>query len=402
MFRNIIAHLRHLTVRLGITWLLLVCIFTGAMIAVHTIPSSAVRDNTAISIKELYEIPQPIEIYGIKQFVKYDTFTDRIILDMVRSADHRQPVSAAMLNRFPASDLMPDIQDKNSYGNNLEDYARYWQGHQIPARIAMTVTTLKPLLIFNIIIGILLFAATTVFMARRTSKIYATAFAIFIIISGFPVVLGSLQFTDIYFITFIAMLLIMLLPSLTATHTRLSIAFFIIGGLTTFFDFLTFPLFTLCFPLVTLLLPMRSNMPATAVAATASWMLGYGGLWISKWAVGSLLTSENIFIKAIDGINERTGNVPHDANWILILVALIAILVALTFFIGKKKNYNGTSLLAVAAIPLLWFAVLKNHSTIHFSFTWRTLIITFYCITVYYIYNNAGKSKSRRSDTLLQ
>lgn len=387
---------------LGITWLLLLCIFTGAIIAVHLIPSSAVMSNTATSTGQLYEIPQSPDTPVIPSLLYHDTFTDRIILDMVRAADTSHPVDAAMMNYIPANDFQYDNTLKIFGEGPMIDYSRYWQGHQLPTRIAMTFTTLKPLMIFNTVIGVILFIAVTACLWRRTAARYALTFAAFILLSGFPLTMWSLQLTDIYFITFIAMLCILCVPKLTMSLRNLSITFFTIGALTTYFDFLTFPLFTLCFPLAVLLLMRHSSNRRDATVATLSWGLGYGLLWASKWIVGSIITGKNLFIKAMEGIDERTGDIPSDSRLLLLLLAVTAILLLITTFIGRRKKYRLDALLFIAALPILWFIVLKNHSIVHFFFTWRTLLITYYCITTYYLVNHGSKRKNSNTDTLLQ
>ncbi|MDE6317577.1 MAG: hypothetical protein K2L73_04175 [Muribaculaceae bacterium] len=394
--------IKRLMLPLGITWLILLFLFTGAMIAVHLIPASSVMGNTAASVNQLYEIPQPPDTPLIPTLLHHDTFTDRIILDMVRTADTSQPVYAAMMNFFPANDIQFDDTKKIFDEGPAEDYARYWHGHQIPARIAMTFITLKPLMIFNTIAGIILFIAVTACIWRRTAAGYALTFAAFILASGFPLTMWSLQLTDIYFITFIATLCTLCVPRLTLSIRNLSITFFTIGAVTTFFDFLTFPLFTLCIPLATLLLVRGICNRHDVTIATLSWGLGYGLLWASKWIAGSIITGNNLFLKAIEGAGERIGDIPSDSRILLVVLAVTAIFLLIAIFTGRRKNYRLDALLFIAALPILWFIVLKNHSTVHFFFTWRTLLITYYCITIYYLVNHGSKRKNSNPDTLLQ
>lgn len=394
--------IRQLLLPLGIAWIILLCIFTGVMIAVHLIPASAVVRNTATSVSQLYEIPQPPATPIFPGLLQSDKFTDRIILDMVRSADTSHPVEAAMLNFIPANDLQYDDAEKIFGEGASEDYARYWQGHQVMARIAMTFTTLRPIVIFNTVAGALLLIAVTVGLWRRLSARYAVTFALFIILSGFPLTLLSLQLTDIYFISFLAMLSILNIPTLSATPRNLAITFFTIGAVTTFFDFLTFPIFTLCFPLVTVLLLQQSSSRSKTFIPILSWGLGYGLLWASKWIIGTLLTGTDLFVKAADGINERTGAIPEDALLLVIIVAVIALLLAVAAYIGRRKNYRLNTLLLIGCVPVVWFAVLKNHSIVHFQFTWRILLITLFCIITYYFVNHGGKEKNSDTDSLLQ
>ncbi len=396
-----LTKMKRVMLPLGITWLILLFAFTATMIAVHLIPASAVMSNTTASVSQLYEIPQSPDTPLIPTLLHHDTFTDRIILDMIRTADTSRPIDAAMMNYIPANDLQFDNTKKIFGEGPAEDYARYWQGHQLPARIAMTFTTLKPLLIFNTVTGIILFIAVVISMWRRIAARHALTFAAFIILSGFPLTMWSLQLTDIYFITFIAMLCLLAAPRLSVSTRNIAITFFTIGAATTFFDFLTFPLFTLCFPLVATLLSQKPGDRLQAMTPILSWGLGYTLLWISKWIVGSVLTGTNLFVKAIDGINERTGDISSGSQALLILLTATAIMLLIAVVIGRRKNYLHDALLLTAAIPIAWFIVLKNHSTVHFFFTWRILLLTYYCITTYYLVNHGRKRKNCNTDTML-
>lgn len=75
-------------------------------------------------------------------------------------------------------------------------------------------------------------------------------------------------------------------------------AFLIIGMLTSFFDFLTYPLFTLGMPLILIsVLGTFSSVQKLCdiVKNSIFWGIGYGGMWCGKWMVGSILTGDNLF-----------------------------------------------------------------------------------------------------------
>lgn len=80
-----------------IRYFVLLIIFTGLIIGVHTIPQSAIKDNVITSTHTL-------EKEGInKSFLncllfKMDNFTDSYMLNLAISADNRHPVEAGMMN----------------------------------------------------------------------------------------------------------------------------------------------------------------------------------------------------------------------------------------------------------------------------------------------------------------
>ena len=181
-----LTKMKRVMLPLGITWLILLFAFTATMIAVHLIPASAVMSNTTASVSQLYEIPQSPDTPLIPH-----TASSRHIYRPYHSRHdtHRRHFAS---NRRCHDELhscqrLQFDNTKKIFGEGpAEDYARYWQGHQLPARIAMTFTTLKPLLIFNTVTGIILFIAVVISMWRRIAARHALTFAAFIILSGFP------------------------------------------------------------------------------------------------------------------------------------------------------------------------------------------------------------------------
>lgn len=88
--------------------------------------------------------------------------------------------------------------------------------------------------------------------------------------------------------------------------------FLVIGMCTSYFDFLTYPIFTLGMPLVILLLcryisEEKKGAVKAVVLNSIFWVVGCFGFWFEKWVLGSLLTEENIFVDALGSIIERTG-----------------------------------------------------------------------------------------------
>lgn len=76
--------------------------------------------------------------------------------------------------------------------------------------------------------------------------------------------------------------------------------FLLMGMLTCYLDFLTYPLVTLFIPLLLALYLHAQDRAAMCFAVTACvmWCVGYLGFWVMKWAVGSLLVQENLIYNA--------------------------------------------------------------------------------------------------------
>lgn len=183
------------------------------------------------------------------------------------------------------------------------------------------------------------------------------------------------------------------------------ILFLLIGMTTSYFDFLTYPLFTLGVPLLFLMICMDGSekgnvLPVAAIKNSICWAIGYVGMWVEKWILCTLLTGENLFADAMKAIQERSGrdvlgkqigypDVLRGNIWILckypyVLVCLAAIV--LLFIAGRKESGNTFSKSAfiayagIAILPFCWYAISMNHSYAHCLMTYRGLCVTVFAM----------------------
>lgn len=296
-----------------INYFTLVILFTGLIIGVHTIPQSAIKENVIISAHTL-------EKEGLhKSFLNHslftmDNFTDALMLNLAISANNEHPIEAGMMNYNYKSknyfiDLAYDTEkvaqgktdnlDKNSYG-------RYWQGYQVTLRPLLIIFTYPQIRILNYIIFTLLIISIIWLFAQRISTGVAILFGASLLLINFPIVPYSMQFSTCFYIAFISMILLIKCPILTKSNSNIFCSFFIIGGITSYLDFLTTPQLTLGLPLIVYMLTKHpQNTWRTVIAISIAWFLGYGLLWASKWMMGYLLTGNNILADAMESAKFR-------------------------------------------------------------------------------------------------
>ena len=125
-----------------------------------------------------------------------------------------------------------------------------------------------------------------------------------------------------------------------------------------------------------------------------AWVCGYGGMWIGKWLLGSIVTGENILSDAMNQVAVRTDNTVaqeefsftelmgrlfYASNKLVICFAIFAIVLLVIYGMFKKKikiSLNSFVVCSIiGAMPFVWYAVLGNHSWIHFWFAYRELAI---------------------------
>ena len=130
---------------------------------------------------------------------------------------------------------------------------------------------------------------------------------------------------------------------------------------------------------------------------STAWALGYGGMWAGKWVVASAFTDQNVILDALRNISGRTSSTAGEETvdifsvlWrnaqtyvnvqtlflLLVLAALLGYLVTVKKFRLRLSASTLVPLVLCALYPVVWYAVLRNHSMIHAYMTHRDLAVT--------------------------
>lgn len=174
------------------------------------------------------------------------------------------------------------------------------------------------------------------------------------------------------------------------------------GMITSYFDFLTYPLVTLGFPLCVYLYLSREkwlDQLKRAAIYSVEWGIGYMGLWVMKWVVAELFTGEEVISDGLWALMRRTDtmgdasmlsgypavlreNIGMYANWGFGLLAA-GIFVWLCFHVIRNRRkisrgsvLGGAVIFLVALYPFVWFFFVQNHSAEHALFTCKILAVT--------------------------
>ena len=171
--------------------------------------------------------------------------------------------------------------------------------------------------------------------------------------------------------------------------------FFIIGGITSYADLLTAPIITLGLPLIfyTLLRKSQVSLFKDVLFLAFMWLLGYGLMWGTKWFLAYYITGHDIVQNAVEQSKFRLGN---DINVFQILLTIMIstpaiiqglILTIMGYWFGATKDRETIKknvwLLLIALFPVFWMCVLKNHSSIHFWFVWRSEMVSVFALLLF-------------------
>lgn len=408
-----------------------VIIFTVALLLltiISAIPNSLIRENIQQSVKQLSKegiYPR----YGT-QFLQLDNFTDALMLNIAYTSEGSSPFINALTNNYAQIKEKNNIEilevvsapgffSANDKRVEYENYFRYWHGYLI---------TLKPLLIFfnynqirllNFFVTSLFIILASIGIYKKLPSIYTWLYLLTIGIFYLPIGPFSLQFSTCFIIANIFIIVI------TWTQQRniekySVLLFFIIGILTALFDFLTYPLITLCLPLI-IYGGLKGGLSLkNLIGLSVIWGIGYALFWSSKWLVTGIFCNFDIMQDVGGSVSQRTtgqlseimssyfGSIKFFiilASIVTITVVSVCILLSIILFKknGKKDFINSKMYLVLIALyPLVWFMVLINHSIVHLWFTYRAWTPTFFCICLLIFFTFNRNVKNSRYDTLLQ
>ena len=182
--------------------------------------------------------------------------------------------------------------------------------------------------------------------------------------------------------------------------------FFITGSITCFIDLLTTPIVTFAIPILVYFMLLQKNEEYSIkqsvliyLKIAILWAIGFFSTWIIKWILVDILFDRNVIKTSLKQFLYRIGNNADGlAEYYTIYNALskninyfgstAIIIVNCIFFVGllpiiqKKEKIKIVNLkyitpyIVTSILPILWFAILKNHSIHHPFFTNRNIIVT--------------------------
>lgn len=382
-------------------------LFLGTVLleAVYLLPVAPMKAHVRESLDDfMAEGDNPFILEGYKGS-SLDNSTDALMLGNAVFASEQPFYKAAMLVERAKDDegeTMTALQryiledDRHLTG----DYSRYWHGYLV---------VLKPLLLFfnfgqirrinGIVFAVALAVVLSGFLRRRMWR-GCVAFLL-AVAAIFPMALPySLQYSSVFYIGMIAMTVI-LYKGKTLEKRKLWPCFFMVTGMcTSYMDFLTYPLFTLGMPLILCVILEKQDI-LTVIRNSIFWVGGYFGMWMGKWCVGSVLTGENLWIKALETANMRASGTVNEAKISRImavlrnfyiykgllgtaLIVIVFIWVAAGFAVCRKRMTYRRILpyLLTACMPIVWYLLIANHSYIHYWYTFRILSVSIFALAM--------------------
>ena len=401
---------------------LVLSIMLGVLLltAVYALPVGRMHANVTRSTQMLYNQgdffswSQPQDVT-----TTLDGYTDAIMVQSAIYLGTGHPLRDAMLHahvtypsgELPVASLLRYIFGE--YDGDVYTYARYWGGYLL---------FLKPLLLFFSLYEIRAIDACIQFslallvllQAYRKGGLRLALPIVLMIASLNPITTAMcLQYSSMYLITLTGVLVMLSFETWNKDWGYL--VFLFLGIATAFFDFLTYPVAAVgvCLTLQVLLGRKKGSQALTGcIGSGAAWAFGYGGMWSGKWVVGTIITRQNVLSEAIRQAQYRSGSqlegsegTGHLGFWevvsknlsvyrtpAFILLALCLVAIAVWLLIGKHYTFrvNGSRaalLLLCFLVPFVWYAMVRNHSAVHYWMTHRDLCVAIFALSAFITYS---------------
>lgn len=393
-----------------------------AIFSVYSIPTKKIADSITCSASTFEEEGlYPVSFgnkYSTLSFLGRDQYTDCLMLNLAVSSDSDNAFRDAVLNPCYKGgyniEEWPDNLRKLSNNVIIPDinYDWYWHGYLVVLKPLLLVFDYNKIRWFNCMLMAFLFGVVLVLIKKNIGNIMAVLTLAMVLLMHGEVIPYTMQYASVFFIALLGLAVLFIFKDYFSNNNNDLLAFFVIGALSVFFDFLTTPIVTLGIPIIYwLMLDKSEKKIQKVILISLMWGLGYAMLWISKWGLCALTFDSSVLENAALHADKWSGNDPSNGriymtigvikkylmllwsmNWVWGCV--IAIFVMVLFPKVKGWWRDNAWLLLVAAMPFVWSFVLVNHNYVHFGFAWRNIIVCLLALSMW-IYKSIDWKKIR-------
>ena len=396
--------------------ILLIAIAGG--LALNTIAFSLPVEPIKENLKENFEVfasEMEFEYYRVIEnddATMLDLYTDALMMNtLIYESDQSHFYNAvAAHHSFNEDQTMQqtflDLVEGKTEGKQTYAYARYWHGYLLPLKIALSAMTYLDFRILNLFLQILLLGIAVKVMSEHGGKRLVIPLLVAFVFLMPVATAYCLQYSFIVYITLLSIILLFRFRERLNKGENAIYFFFLIGIITNYFDLLTYPLVTFGIPAVLLIFTMERRSLLSSIGLLfmigCAWLSGYAAMWIGKWTVATFVLHQNIYLDAFQQIVLRTNDEVKnlDLTYSLVLNKNLKLLqrlpYALLFYIPLAakipalishliqdwKVFVQKLLLTLCFVlfPLMWILILRNHSFMHYFYTYRILIIASFAI----------------------
>ena len=380
-------------------FLLVTGVSVGFLAAATYIPQNLIQKHMEESADILckntriwYMVP------GVRSSVNHlyaDVITENIAYHLSNEISADSPLQTVMWDKYYAASEEVNEALRSSVTKRLPantQYLRYWHGSAGVVRLLHIFMNINQIYLFHAFVLCILTGVLLWILFRNHLIAEAVVFA------------ASMFMVSVWFV-----------PLALKDKWEYAPGLFLAAGMiTVFLDFLSTETVSLLLPLLLMirihLSKLRGSSDNAGVAEAWKlsvkfcfmWMIGYLGMWASKWGLASVILHQNVMPFVTEHISERIGGgqehlsrieyiieaitsnvfylLPFDYGIIGKAVMLSFILIFVVLVVKDRIRLRpqfDQKVIALYAllgcVPIIRFAVLHNHAWIHRFFTFRAL-----------------------------
>ena len=191
-------------------------------------------------------------------------------------------------------------------------YSRYWNGYIIALRPLLTFFNISEIQQLNSLMVAAYMVLICILLCRRKKGIYCIPYLLACTYLSPMTISVSLQYSTIFHTMSLAVIFLLAFYDKKWFHSHIWIYFMLVGMMTSYIDFLTYPVVALAFPLIFYFILDQEHTVLQnlwhMVFYSGMWAIGYIGMWVSKWGVSTLLTGKNYFAEGTEAVSIRSGS----------------------------------------------------------------------------------------------
>ena len=412
-------------------WAAVLAVCFGLLCTAAAVPDEKLAGNLTASCDKLaVHLPHEKTADSIYHSI-CDNYADAVLLGVAANMTSGDIPRSVIDTKYYDDDYGPAVGIRATL-NGLEgniDYTRYWHGSLIAVRPLLALTDISGIRLIGAVTVTLLIIGNAVLLLYRR---HTAACEIFLI-SAAAVQFWFVYTTLEYMTVFIIMLLALPLYVRFAENSRaLAVISAGVGTLTAFADFLTAETLTLLVPLtISFFINAESGEKSDGkksllrlTGCGAAWGAAYLMTFAAKWVIAGAYLGRDVTQTALAAAAERFGGsdrVPDSPAELLfsalganfscltpasdkisvagVIVWLGAFAAVCVILLKRKKlapNLPKAAMIIIAALPVIRFGVLMNHSYLHNFFTYRALMTSIMAMLGLMWYRVGGKSKKTK------
>lgn len=403
--------IKDLNIFIKILLLLLICIVIGTFLLflVYFLPIDRILRNAEQSI-DIYDSQLITMWSGWTRYSHLSNHTDLIMIAEAICRKFNSNLTNALLNpRLFNDSLSNDVDNLKLFFTNqnsltLTTYPRYWHGYLLYIIPGLFITNAGGIRTIMMFVQFFL----TIFVMHELNKkktIYMLLFAVICLFINPVTTILTFQEADIYIITMIFMIIMLRYNEWLNKNNRYILLFTLNGIVTTYFDFLTYPLVAWGIPITLYYILNKNNFKKNIrqlFNLSIAWIIGYAGMWLGKWIVADLLTDTNVIKDAFDSVLYRTvgdnysyietlSQIINSVNDVpMLCLYLLDFIIVVCYVIKNKLKLNMSRdnilslipLLIIFISPFVWYFVVRNHAYVHPWMEYRNLAITLFSFSL--------------------